>query len=123
MNIASPLVATRYAKTVEVSKRVRWEIERDVIRGRQFDLDRTFLPAGLSLVDEIEFLNPSERRTLSQMGEPGRVAHRRRGTQPRRVVLLVDVSASMRPYADALLRLCHRIVTASPSAAGRRTTT
>jgi hypothetical protein len=67
MNIASPLVATRYAKTVEVSKRVRWEIERDVIRGRQFDLDRTFLPAGLSLVDEIEFLNPSERRTLSQI--------------------------------------------------------
>jgi uncharacterized protein with von Willebrand factor type A (vWA) domain len=56
------------------------------------------------------------RRTLSQMGEPGRVAHRRRGTQPRRIVLLVDVSASMRPYADALLRLCHRIVTASPSA-------
>jgi len=39
--------------------------------------------------------------------------HRRRGTQPRRVVLLVDVSASMRPYADALLRLCHRISTGS----------
>ncbi len=49
------------------------------------------------------------RRTLRQMGEPGRAAHRRRGTQPRRIVLLVDVSASMRPYADALLRLCHRI--------------
>jgi len=53
------------------------------------------------------------RRTLEQMGEPGRTAHRRRGTQPRRVVLLVDVSASMRPYADALLRLCHRIATGS----------
>ena len=51
------------------------------------------------------------RRTLEQMGEPGRTVHRRRGTQPRRVVLLVDVSASMRPYADALLRLCHRIST------------
>jgi uncharacterized protein with von Willebrand factor type A (vWA) domain len=51
------------------------------------------------------------RRTLRQMGEPGRAAHRRRGTQPRRIVLLVDVSASMRPYADALLRLCHRIST------------
>ena len=53
------------------------------------------------------------RRTLEQMGEPGRTVHRRRGTQPRRVVLLVDVSASMRPYADALLRLCHRIATGS----------
>ena len=29
------------------------------------------------------------------------------GPRPRRVVLLVDVSASMRPYADALLRLAH----------------
>lgn len=55
------------------------------------------------------------RRTLRQMGEPGRAAHRRRGTQPRRVVLLVDVSASMRPYADALLRLCHRLATAAPT--------
>ena len=50
------------------------------------------------------------RTTLRQMGEPGRVEHRRRGTTPRRVVLLVDVSASMRPYADALLRLAHLMV-------------
>ena len=33
---------------------MRWEIERDVIRGRRFDFDRTFLPAGLSLVDELD---------------------------------------------------------------------
>ncbi len=52
------------------------------------------------------------RTTLRQMGEPGRVEHRRRGTTPRRVVLLVDVSASMRPYADALLRLAHLVSTA-----------
>jgi uncharacterized protein with von Willebrand factor type A (vWA) domain len=51
------------------------------------------------------------RTTLRQMGEPGRVEHRRRGTTARRVVLLVDVSASMRPYADALLRLAHLMVT------------
>ena len=47
------------------------------------------------------------RTTLRQMGEPGRVEHRRRGTTPRRVVLLVDVSGSMAPYADAILRLAH----------------
>src|SRR5689334_5639272 len=51
------------------------------------------------------------RTTLRQMGEPGRVEHRRRGTTPRRVVLLLDVSASMRPYADALLRLAHLVST------------
>jgi uncharacterized protein with von Willebrand factor type A (vWA) domain len=54
-------------------------------------------------------LHRTLRQSLRQMGEPARVAHRRRGTQRRRVVLLVDVSASMRPYADALLRLCHRL--------------
>lgn len=55
------------------------------------------------------------RATLRQMGEPGRVVHRRRTTTARRVVLLVDVSASMRPYADALLRLAHLVVTTAPA--------
>lgn len=50
------------------------------------------------------------RTWLHQHGEPGPVRHRRRATRPRRVVLLVDVSASMRPYADALLRLAHLLV-------------
>lgn len=27
----------RYAKCVELSRRIRWDIERDVIRGRRFD--------------------------------------------------------------------------------------
>lgn len=48
------------------------------------------------------------RRTLRQLGEPGRVEWRRRGVRPRRLVLLVDVSGSMSGYADALLRLAHR---------------
>ncbi len=55
------------------------------------------------------------RATLRQMGEPGRVVHRRRATTTRRVVLLVDVSASMRPYADALLRLGHLVVGSAPA--------
>ncbi len=53
------------------------------------------------------------RTTLRQMGEPGRVEHRRRGTTARRLVLLVDVSASMRPYADAILRLAHLVTTSA----------
>jgi hypothetical protein len=57
----------RYAKVIEVSKRVRWEIERDVIRGRAFDYGKTFLPAGLSLVDELGFLSPADQRLLSQV--------------------------------------------------------
>jgi len=57
----------RYARAIEVSRRVRWEIERDVIRGRRFDYTRTFLPRGLSLADELEFLNPADQRLLSQV--------------------------------------------------------
>jgi hypothetical protein len=57
----------RYAKCIEVSKRIRWDIDRDVIRGRSFALDKKFLPDGLSLVDALEFLNADERRVLSQI--------------------------------------------------------
>jgi hypothetical protein len=56
-----------YAKVIEVSKRVRWEIERDVIRGRRLDHGRTFLPDGLSLVGELPSLSPAEQRLLSQV--------------------------------------------------------
>ena len=58
---------TRYAKCIEVSKRVRWDIDRDVIRGRQFDFSRNFLPNGLSLVDRLEFLIGEDKRLLSQI--------------------------------------------------------
>lgn len=51
------------------------------------------------------------RRTVRAMlrngGEPVRLRHRMRAERPRRVVLLVDVSGSMAPYADALLRFAH----------------
>ena len=59
------------------------------------------------------------RTTLRRMGEPAAVEHRRRGTTPRRVVLLVDVSASMRPYAAAILRLCHLLARAADAGRGR----
>ncbi len=57
----------RYARVIDVSKRVRWEIERDVLRGRQLDYTRAFLPSGLSLVHELPFLNPVDKRLLSQV--------------------------------------------------------
>jgi uncharacterized protein with von Willebrand factor type A (vWA) domain len=49
------------------------------------------------------------RSSLRRMGEPAEIAWRRRASKPRRVVLLVDVSGSMTSYADALLRLAHRL--------------
>lgn len=56
-----------YAKCIEISKRVRWDIDEDVIRGRQFDFSQKFLPDGISKVDQLDFLNDNERRLLSQI--------------------------------------------------------
>lgn len=57
------------------------------------------------------------RASLRRMGEPAEIQWRRRGTRARRVVLLVDVSGSMSGYADALLRLAHRITTGTAARA------
>ncbi|PWT76438.1 MAG: hypothetical protein C5B46_01175 [Proteobacteria bacterium] len=62
-----PVSTARYAKCIDVSKRVRWDIDRDVVRGRRFDFSKKFLPDGLSLVPRFEFLTGEERRLLSQI--------------------------------------------------------
>jgi hypothetical protein len=59
--------AARYAKCVEVSKRIRWDIDRDVIRGRTFDVAKKFLPDGLSKIERLPFLSARERRLVSQI--------------------------------------------------------
>ena len=56
-----------YAKCIEISKQVRWDMDKDVIRGREFDLSQKFLPDGLSKVDQLDFLNEDERKFLSQI--------------------------------------------------------
>lgn len=51
------------------------------------------------------------RRTVRTMlrrgGEPVRLERRARRPRPRRLVLLLDVSGSMQPYADPFLRFAH----------------
>jgi hypothetical protein len=59
--------AERYAKCIEVSKRIRWDIDKDVIRGRRFDFSRKFLPDAISKVHELDFLDADGRRLLSQI--------------------------------------------------------
>ena len=67
MQATSHVDTDRYAKCIEVSKRVRWDIDNDVIRGRNFDLSQKFLPDGISKIDQFEFLNAKEKRFLSQV--------------------------------------------------------
>ena len=57
----------RYARAVAASKRVRWSIDEDVIRGRTFDARDKFLPEGLSKVHEFAFLSSGEQRYLTQV--------------------------------------------------------
>ena len=67
INPAMELDDNRYARCIEVSKRVRWDIDKDVIRGREFDFSQKFLPESLSKIDELEFLAEGEKRFLSQI--------------------------------------------------------
>ena len=57
----------RFARCIEASRRARWEIERDVLRGRRLALDKKFLPDGLSLVPEFTTLAGDEQRFVSQI--------------------------------------------------------
>ena len=59
--------SNRYARCINASKRIRWEIDADVIRGRALDVSQKFLPDGLSLVNELPFLTTAEQRFLSQV--------------------------------------------------------
>jgi hypothetical protein len=59
------------------------------------------------------------RRTVRLMlrdgGEPAVLARLRPRRKPRRLVLLLDVSGSMSPYADVLLRFAHAAVRVAPT--------
>jgi hypothetical protein len=68
MHATSQVVdSQRYAKCIEVSKRVEFDIDRDVIRQRKFDFSKKFLPNGLSKIDEMPFLTADEKRFISQI--------------------------------------------------------
>ena len=57
----------RYAKCIEGSKRIRWDIDKDVIRGREFDFSKKFLPDGITQLDQLPFLTDDHVKFLSQI--------------------------------------------------------
>ena len=61
------LEGSRYARCIASSKRVRWDIDEDVIRGRHFDAADKFLPDGLSLAGAFTTRSPDEKRFVSQI--------------------------------------------------------
>jgi len=66
---ATDSISTRaqYDRAIQSSKRVYWDIDADVIRGRRFDAAQKFLPDGLVGPERFETLSPAERRFVSQI--------------------------------------------------------
>ena len=67
MDISYAIPTERFARCIAASKRVRWDIESDVIRDRRFDRASKFLPDGLSLASRLDFLSPPEKLYFSQV--------------------------------------------------------
>ncbi|HET8582573.1 MAG TPA: VWA domain-containing protein [Jatrophihabitans sp.] len=67
-------------------------------------------PDGRDRVD----IHRTVRAMLRDGGEPATLARLRPRVKPRRLVLLLDVSGSMSPYADVLLRFAHAAVRVAP---------
>ena len=69
MNVFSeiPDSSERYARCIRASKRVRWDIDKDVIRGRRFNKTNKFLPDALSMADAFTTLSEEEKRFASQI--------------------------------------------------------
>ena len=67
MTTPIPVQSEQYAACVGASKRVRWDIDQDVLRGREFDTSHKFLPDSISGVDQLEFLSEDEAIFLSQI--------------------------------------------------------
>jgi hypothetical protein len=63
----SPRRPNAYAKCIDASKRVRWDIDRDVLRGRTLDFSKKFLPDSMSKVQELGFLAEHEQLLISQI--------------------------------------------------------
>lgn len=57
----------RYARCLKASRKVRWEIEADVIRGRTFDEADRYLPDRLTLVDRFTSLSGDEKRFVGRI--------------------------------------------------------
>ncbi|RJK96729.1 vWA domain-containing protein [Vallicoccus soli] len=110
---------------------------REVLRGRDLGAldalgedEREAVRRLVALLRPVGALRPSRRRRPAPHGEVDRrrtvrdalrhggevvaLRHRRRVRRPRPLLVVVDVSGSMQPYADAYLRLAHAAARARP---------
>jgi hypothetical protein len=111
---ASPAEVLRQRDVAVLSAMERAEVRRMVALlapGTAPRQSRRYRPSPRGAVDTARTV----RGMLRHGGEAGRLARRDRRRKPRRLVLLLDVSGSMAPYADALLRFGHAAVRRRPA--------
>ncbi|QFG25880.1 VWA domain-containing protein [Actinomadura sp. WMMB 499] len=103
---ASPSEVLRERDVSKLGPAERAEVARLIAvldAGAEPRRSRRFAPAPAGRLDPARTV----RETLRRGGETALLRHRTHRVRPRRVVLIVDVSGSMAPYADALLRFAH----------------
>ncbi|TDC52374.1 VWA domain-containing protein [Actinomadura sp. KC345] len=103
---ASAVEVLRDRDVARLSAAERAEVARLIAvldAGAERRRSRRYAPAPTGRLDPARTV----RETLRRGGETSLLRHRAHRTRPRRVVLIVDVSGSMSPYADALLRFAH----------------
>ncbi len=110
---ASPAEVLRHRDVARLTPAERDEVRRMIALLRS---PAPLRPSRRLVPDRHGPLDP--RRTVRAMlergGEPARLRRQHRTRRARRVVLLVDVSGSMAPYADAVLRFAHACVRQRP---------
>lgn len=111
---ASDLDALRHRDVTELTAEERAEVQRMIALLRPRMPTRRGLrrrPGGRERVD----VTRTVRQMLRDGGETEKLRYRSRRSRARRLVLLLDISGSMAPYADVLLRYAHAAVRTAPT--------
>src|SRR5438874_1863218 len=87
-----------------------------VLRANGIAADGTRLATAIEALGRID-ISRTVRAMLRNAGEPATLTRLRPRVKPRRLVLLIDVSGSMSPYADVLLRFAHAAIRVAPRSA------
>ncbi|MFI7634703.1 VWA domain-containing protein [Nonomuraea sp. NPDC049400] len=111
---ASRAEVLRHRDVARLTEAERAEVHRMLAMlktARARRLSRRFESAHRGVLDQRRTIRDALRK-----GEVARLRRRRHTTRPRTVVLFVDVSGSMAPYAETLLRFAHALVRSEPRA-------
>ncbi|SDL70994.1 hypothetical protein SAMN05421874_12799 [Nonomuraea maritima] len=109
---ASSIEVLRHRDVARMTDAERDEVHRMLAMlrgGRPLRRSRRFESAHRGVLDRRRTIREALRK-----GDVARLRRRRHTTRPRGVVLFVDISGSMAPYAETLLRFAHALVRSEP---------